>query len=309
MKYYIVCTVNGAPGGHELAHQCCYEINKCGYDAKMYYVKAGNFNPVDAETNPKFVKYEIEHVKTLEEVDQEGNVVIVPEGLTDWTFAFHHATVVIWWMSVDNFLHISDVEYITAMNVVAKYHLVQSKYAEEFVKSQHVDDEKIVWLSDYIGDIYGQFILPGEYRKRRVVFNPKKGFQNLEPLIERCPDIEWVPLINMTEEEMVLNMQLARVYIDFGNHPGKDRIPREAVVCGCCIMTNMDGSAAYYEDVPIDSKYKFAAPIDYDNAEIVLRELIDNFSTHFSEFDSYRSMVKSEKEYFNKCIRELTERI
>lgn len=33
---------------------------------------------------------------------------------------------------------------------------------------------------------------------------------------------------------MILTMRKAKVYIDFGFHPGKDRIPREAVMCGAC---------------------------------------------------------------------------
>ena len=43
-------------------------------------------------------------------------------------------------------------------------------------------------------------------------------------------DLRWVPLIGMTTEEMRSCMSKSKVYIDFGNHPGKDRIPREAAI-------------------------------------------------------------------------------
>ena len=33
-----------------------------------------------------------------------------------------------------------------------------------------------------------------------------------------------------------------QVYIDFGHHPGQDRLPREAVQCGCVVITGTRGS-------------------------------------------------------------------
>ena len=53
----------------------------------------------------------------------------------------------------------------------------------------------------------------------------------------------------------------SKVYIDFGYHPGKDRIPREAAVNDCCIITNREGSAKNNIDIPIFDKYKFSEPI------------------------------------------------
>ena len=70
-------------------------------------------------------------------------------------------------------------------------------------------------------------------------------------------DINWVPLQNMTRSELVNVMRVAKVFVDFGYHPGKDRLPRECAANGCCVITGMRGSANYFEDVPIPSKYKF----------------------------------------------------
>ena len=46
--------------------------------------------------------------------------------------------------------------------------------------------------------------------------------------------------------------------MDFGYHPGKDRMPREAALFGNCIITNQKGSAKNNLDIPIKSKYKFS---------------------------------------------------
>lgn len=58
-------------------------------------------------------------------------------------------------------------------------------------------------------------------------------------------DLRWVPLIGMTTEEMRSCMSKSKVYIDFGNHPGKDRIPREAAISGCIVITGKRGAAAF----------------------------------------------------------------
>jgi len=308
MNYYILCTASVASGGQELAHQCCYELKLNEQDARMYYVDNGQTEPVDVGPHPKFEKYQTDHVASFTEVDREGNVVIVPEGLTDWAFAFYHATVLVWWMSVDNFTHLGDDRYIRGLNELTSIHLIQSEYAGDYLKKHGISEDKIMWLSDYIGEMYGQFVLPAEYRKNRVVYNPKKGYEQLLPLIDMCPEFEWVPLINMTEEEMILNMQLAKVYVDFGNHPGKDRIPREAVVCGCLVVTNRKGSAAYYGDVPIADEYKLSDPIDYDIAAGILRNLISGYSVYFDEFNTYRNAVKAEKMGFSEDVKKLIEK-
>lgn len=52
-------------------------------------------------------------------------------------------------------------------------------------------------------------------------------------------------------------MSKSKVYIDFGNHPGKDRIPREAAISGCIVITGKRGAAAFAEDVCIPETYKF----------------------------------------------------
>ena len=307
MNYYILCPENIVTGGTELAHQLCYEINKNGKNATMYYTdKTGDIEtPMDVPTPEKYRKYCNTHVRSISEVDVTGNVVIVPESIADWAFIINNATICVWWMSVDNFNHLDDDDYIRALDYKSSLHLVQSYYAAEFLRSKKIDDNKLYWLSDYIGDIYNKFILPVNYRKNIILFNPKKGFDNIVPLIKMCDFAEWKPLINMTEEEMVLNMQLAKIYIDFGNHPGKDRIPREAAACGCCILTNKKGSAAFEEDVPIDDDYKFSEPYDYNSIIEKIQNIINNYENHFMNFDKYRTMILSEKGYFEEDTKGL----
>ncbi len=305
MNFYILCPGEHVTGGTELAHQLCYEINKNGQFATMYYIdRTGkNEKPQDVDTPEKFKKYCDTHVTYFDDADKEENIIVVPEAVTDWAFYFRKANVCIWWMSVDNFNYVSNDDYIKLLDSKSRYHLIQSYYAADYLRKKNISEDKLVWLSDYIGDLYRKFVFPAEYRKDVILFNPKKGFENIKKLIEKCTFIEWKPLINMTEEEMVLNMQLAKMYIDFGNHPGKDRIPREAASCGCCILTNKKGSAAFFEDVPINDEYKFDEPYDYEAIIEEIRIIMNDYENHFKNFEEYRKMIMSEKDYFEEDAR------
>ena len=67
--------------------------------------------------------------------------------------------------------------------------------------------------------------------------------------------LDWVPIENMTPREVGELLASAKVYVDFGEHPGRDRIPREAALAGCVVITGTRGSAGNGIDIPIPSEY------------------------------------------------------
>ena len=113
----------------------------------------------------------------------------------------------------------------------------------------------------------------------------------------------------MTVEEIKNLMRKGKVYIDFGNHPGKDRIPREAAISGCCIITNRKGSAKFYEDVSIDEKYKFDDDMkNIPNVIETINRCINNYDNEINEFENYRNLIEKEKEKFGKDILNVFEK-
>lgn len=302
VTFYNVCPAGIESGGPELAHQMCNMLNRLGYVAKMYYIKSDMVEPCDVTASDKYIKYHTEHVKSLSEVENGSGVVVFNEGSTDWIPIINHCHKVLWWMSVDNYIintHEKDLDIIRQQ---IELHLVQSAYAYNYVTEVvGISKDKVMYVSDYIGDIY-MTKLPEIPRQNIVLYNPKKGLDKIKPLIERISWLKWVPLIGLTEEDMVAYMHIAKIYIDFGNHPGKDRIPREAATCGCCIITNRKGSAAFYEDVSIPDKYKFGSETDYDDIEQSMRYICDNFYEAKKDFDEYRMRIRREKAKFNADV-------
>ena len=307
MEFLVLCGANAISGGPELAHQLCHAIQEnTSYKARMCYVDlnapADACLPVDISVPEKYMEYNTEHVSNIDEIDSGEQIVIIPEGLTLALVNFTKARVALWWMSVDNYVKATHGADMDRIRDKCRWHLVQSFYARKYVE-EHFTGQVIMDLSDYINHEHGKFMLPAAYRQDIVLYNPKKGYDTLLPLMEQVGWIQWIPLRGLNLEKTIFLMQSAKIYIDFGNHPGKDRIPREAAVNGCCVITNKLGSAAFSEDVPIPEKYKFDNPLrELDTIENLMRNICNDMEKYQRDFADYREWIHGEKERFDKEV-------
>jgi hypothetical protein len=186
-------------------------------------------------------------------------------------------------------------------------HLYQSYYSQDYVEKK-ISGAKGLYLSDYINDQHGKFIYPAEFRGNIALYNPAKGYKEIKPLIERSSWLKWVPLVNLDIPHMILMMEAGKIYVDFGNHPGKDRIPREAAANGCCVITNKKGAAAFDADVPIPPMYKYDSPeLKLDEINALLHDICDNFAIHQKRFEDYRNIIASEKSKFESDVTRFVE--
>ena len=104
----------------------------------------------------------------------------------------------------------------------------------------------------------------------------------------------------MKREEVISLLKKTKVYIDFGNHPGKDRIPREAAILGCCVITNRKGSANYQKDIPIYQRYKVSENTDIPEIVDIIKDCLKNYKLRYKNFDNYRKVIKKEYKKFIK---------
>ena len=199
---------------------------------------------------------------------------------------------------------IYNFKYIKKIN----YHLCQSKYAIEFLKKHNINN--YIYLSDYLNDTYLEIKQKDINKEYIVLYNPKKGFKFTKKIIERSPKINWIAIENMTTQQVRQLLLKSKVYIDFGNHPGKDRFPREAAICDCCIITGKRGAAKYYQDVAIQDEFKF------EDKEININKILEkielclnDYDNQSKKFNNYRSIIMMEKEKFIKDIEEIFEKI
>lgn len=313
-KIFIGCLALKHTGGLTLAHQLCFELRTIGYDALMYYyysLRQKRQYPV----NEHYEKYHLPFVEKIE--DEKGNVIVAPETNVELLRHVKYATKVIWWMSVDNYHLTQHTLKGTLINLFGMrrihierpdiFHLAQSYYAINYLR-QRVDDSHIMYLSDYLDDDFLDAVEMQVTRQRAnlVLYNPSKGFEFTQKIIRLAPDIQWLPLQGLTPHRIREVMGRAKVYVDFGHHPGKDRIPREAAISGCCVLTGLKGAARFQQDVPIPQKYKFEDCESNIPAIIsMIKSCLSDYEGHISDFDEYRKMIRREHAWFSKDVKDI----
>lgn len=315
---YIACPGNFATGGTELLHQLCYKLTLQGFNAKIYYYEQTESDPV----HPNFKVYGVSYDLTV--VDSQDHIIIIPEIKTDLAFKFSHIRKVIWWLSVDNYytqgLKPNILKLLGRIPPKNKYysirkfcrkahiahHLVQSEYALNFLAKLGISSLR---LSDYLNSTFIAEAQNIDYSAKEdlVLYNPKKGFKQTRALIKSAPQLRWIALENLSVKQVADLLRRAKVYIDFGNHPGKDRFPREAAIMGCVVITGKKGSAANDTDIPIPSDFKFA---DFNKQSIIAKitEALQNYHDIIPSFETYRAKIRGEEFEFERAITHIFEK-
>lgn len=280
----------------------------------MYY--CGEFKDSIVEKTFQSV-YNNSFITTLQ--DGTDCVYIVPETLISKLYPIKSSNKIIWWLSVDNYLpdKNSKIYYLRLLQWLyhngknkklfkSVKHCVQSYYAKNYLKDvQGIDESDIFYLSDYLNDDYLACNGNNGNRKNIILYNPRKGYEFTKKIIEAVPEYEFIALKSMNREQIISLMSMSKLYIDFGHHPGKDRMPREAAICGCCIITNKQGAAAFYEDVPIPEQYKFENSEDLEAIHRTITVCIKDYENRNKDFDNYRAFIRSEKNKFIEDTKKL----
>mgnify|MGYP001466631391 CR=1 FL=1 len=329
---YVICPAGLVTGGAELLHQLASTLRGGGRDAHIVY------HPFDgpADVPQPYAKYDLS-VARRQNI-RAGDTVVLPEVYTSQATDFPDNRVVLWWLSVDNFraglgsarvarilpgfahpLARSLAKRIRFLSAIPRWagrrggiaelagvhlHLHQSEFARRYLEANGLGPTAP--LGDYINDEYLELIAhpPTLPRENLVTFNPLKGAERtariLAALQERGIDAAPTPIRGYTREQVRDLLSRAKLYIDFGNHPGKDRIPREAAAMGACVIVNRRGSAGNAIDVPLPDEYKVddeAEGFEIEAAEKI-RAVLTDFETHSQRFDPYRAQIAAEHDEF-----------
>jgi len=334
-KIYVACPANTATGGPELLHQLAYRLRKdLSIDAYMHYY---NFNDRRFETpvHPEYQIYGNSYVTKLNEIeDNKKNIIIVPE-IRDGINLLQHFKNIrkgVWFLSVDNYYlsRLRKKDFFIPREPLINFDITSEEILKKLVEKYNYKTDPLLKLADfymtnsyrgmkwfdslkplyYLSEYLNEDFLKTQTdltkKENIVAYNPKKGFAFTKKIISSAKDIKFVPLINMSREEVIKTLQRAKVYIDFGNHPGKDRIPREAAILGCCVITGKRGSAAFFEDVPIPDEYKFN-----DTEENILaivdkiKDCLENYEERYKDFEYYRQIIKDEPQKFIEYLRKI----
>lgn len=321
-KIYIITPTTYFNGGAELLHQLCDVMRRNNYNAHMcYYNKAkGNYEKISI---PRHL--EIYDLKTAEEIeDCEQNLLIVPETITQPLREFNKIQKCVWWLAMGNYFWKSELYKFNPTAVVVYHwvryfigkktpmtlnelkrmniqHLSQCWYGVAFLQRKGLHN--VAYLSDYINTLHEGIRNNSSIRKDIILYNPKRNTKYIENIKKKDRSLNFIPVQNMTLQQVGELMKTSKLYVDFGSHPGKDRMPREAALHGCCILTSTLGSADFWDDVPIDSEFKFVrTKQNIDNVIKKIHDILDNYSSYTSRFDGYREYIYTEKDKFEQDV-------
>lgn len=261
---YILCPHWIRTGGPEAEHQLSDALIEQGFDARLVYYGADDFSVRNekgehvgwgllrefpnypAPSFPDYANYRIKPERTID-LDQPC-VVVLPETLAHITKLLpDHVTVLIWWLSVDNAFgalgHIN-LNHLRKPNVL---HAPQSEYAGRVLDALGLVSAGP--LSDYTVDLT-KFATPMSWEDRPplVLFNANhKVIANWPAIVMEVAkldgEISCQALASTDRANMARLFATARVYVDLGSFPGKDRMPREATTMGCCAIVSHAGAS------------------------------------------------------------------
>lgn len=178
-------------------------------------------------------------------------------------------------------------------------HAYNCEYVRSYLSDHGISDDAMTYLCGPISQAFSTTHHNGLSKEDIVAYNPKKGYEFTQKVISYAEQHdfsgEFIPIQGMTPTEVSALLGRAKVYMDFGDFPGPERIPREAVTMGCNILTSRNGAAGNDADVPIDDSLKFETT-DQNIHSIVdkLDQLLSHYEVYYHLYDGYRDKVQAQ---------------
>lgn len=296
MQILVACPSNCATGGPEAIHQFVSTMDKQdGVDAFVWFWGASE-SPMPDE----YKRYGCEYVTEIP--DGFDGVLVFPEIWANETLRYPEYTRAVWWLGVDAYASwTAPTEQGAFLKDDRIIHIAQSEYARDFLKKLGV--KRVLKCDDTVNS---DFYIENDDidRGNDVLYNPAKATPFMKEIIDACPDITFKPITGMTRAEVIDTMRHSKLFVDFGEFPGRERMPREAVLCGCCLITSKIGAAAYIKDFAHD--YKFESKKAHIWAIVhKIRYVLDHYDDCRKDFDLFRDSLRDDIKRISEQCKEI----
>lgn len=313
-KILVVCPARAVTGGPEALHQLAAHMNELGLPSYMCYLP---FQESAVAPTP----YAHYRTQSAPYEDEPGNLIIFPEVYPMLALKVKRARAAMWWLSLENFLerrHIwnfhDKMRYFKrvfqgrrpwggACSLKEIIHFSQTEHSSQYLRSCGIDP---IPLIDSINEDFltNRFLDRTDHKQNIILYNPTKGWNVTRQLIKAYPKWNFQPVKGLNRSQLSKLLYQAKLYIDFGHHPGRDRLPREAAMHGCCLITGKLGSAGNEIDLPIPSQYKLDSNSNnfLDEFGQLVEHIQESFPIHFAAFELYRKWLQDEPRIFKEQI-------
>jgi hypothetical protein len=187
----------------------------------------------------------------------------------------------------------------------ANLHVMQSYYAYEYFKKK-LPNVKLLY--DYQRKIIIKNYKKKIKKKDIVCYSDKSN--NFIKLIKSYTKLNFIPLVRLNSNQIIDVFKKTKIYLDFGYHPGKDRMPREAALFDNCIIVNRKGSANNNIDIPINKKFKFNEKYsNLNDIKNTMNDVLKNYKKEILKFRHYKKKILEEEKVFKKQLFSIFKKI
>lgn len=137
-----------------------------------------------------------------------------------------------------------------------------------------------------------------------VLYNPSKPSATAAELLKRN-DISFLPLKGYSPEELIALFRRSKLYIDFGEFGGPERLPKESVLNGTLLLVGKRAAAVNDFDVAIPDKYKMENYADVEAVAEKIKYMLANYDGLIDDFAPFRKKIEGLKDGFVDSIRKI----
>lgn len=314
MKFIILCPDHNTGGPFALL-QLSKAINDLGQKCEVFFFNIGKIKPKTKKKNliqkttisdnfiikytrkPRIyipdIPYKICHNLHIDDV------IIFPETMLDYSTNFYNLGFkhrVFWWLSWNNAPTAELTKFNNIINLLNSIHIFQSKHAE--MEAHRLNFTGSV-VSDYT--IYDKNQLNQNYNKTNdICFLEGKAPGTDELIQDLRNNFSIISIKDMTQSQVIDTLRKSKFFIDFGSHPGKDRMPREAALNKCIPLVHNVGAAKYSEDVPLPGYLKLDS-FTLSNSTLLgkkINKIKSNINQTLEDIEPYIYKIKKEREIF-----------
>lgn len=350
MRVLIVCPIGVKTGGPQALHQLCHELNTLGVDSFLvpatprkvhaepsfaFYnapiFEDNVFEPDDFLIVPETLLVLSPEFKAFDSrrtfiwwlsVDNcplpwANNYEVRRNKVnSEWKIPAHSTRT---WFNVFFEVLFAIKFGLLASSAKSKHHrinphkvhnLCQSEYAMNTLRNRGF--KGLSYLSDYVevelgvGSPYG-----AQMNSRiRVAYNFAKSKEQVEVLSAIDKSIDFVPLTGLLAKEVAEELKRADLFLDLGHFPGKDRLPREAILLGCPVLLARRGAARQDKDFPLDRDFLVDLELDTpSNALSKIYRIASDKKAALDRQKPFESNVLNQKETFSKETKSLIHKL
>jgi hypothetical protein len=337
-RIVIICPKGVRTGGPKDLHQLGHALNvNYSYNVVLTDIDATISGRQENLAHPEYSKYSLEWIDSSNIT--KNDILIFPETHLSYSKEYQHNLKIIWWLSfyngvssynrrfirrLEHFIN-SGISYSFFIQVIELGHQMRLRYLKKKMSSDliHCCQSEYAYLNlkragiqsmrlrDFLDDFWLEPRTSYRVKHSNVVLtNGAKNKKIIEHIStdSKFSKYSFELLSGLSQSELESKLMSAFVYTDFGYHPGKDHLPREAAALGLPVILNTRGAAGN----PIDYRYNVVCRIQNPLSRKGKKKLLSTLES-LTEVESLRipqvEALSNEKEVFERDLDFLVKKI